>query len=210
MLRIGITQRVVARPDRGERWDALDQSWTCLLARLGAFAVPLANRVENPDSLIDALGLHGVILSGGNDLACLPNPENPAPERDMFERNLIAVCADRTLPLLGVCRGMQMILATGGMLPVQVSGHVGSSHPITPAENCPLPLASRAVVNSFHNYGFYVQSIKGDFSAAALAEDGTVEAVYHRQLPIWGVMWHPEKGPTDEDDDVLIRALFGL
>ena len=71
VFRIGITQRVEELQERGERRDCLDQEWARLLEGAGCIGVAIPNRSSDVRSFIGELGLKGVILSGGNDLATM-------------------------------------------------------------------------------------------------------------------------------------------
>jgi gamma-glutamyl-gamma-aminobutyrate hydrolase PuuD len=64
-------------------------------------------------------------------------------------------------------------------------------------------------VNSFHEWATTPDAMGTALVPLALAPDGTVEAAFHRTLPQVCVMWHPERGSTDEDDVALIHALVG-
>lgn len=212
-MRIGLTQRVERLADRDERRDCLDQAWARLLLDAGFVPVPLPNQPGHGRGLVEALGLSGVILTGGNDLARLPDARDAAPERDAFERELLEFCTNGGPAVLGVCRGMQMIVtACGGRLE-RVADHVRKPHPLIARESV-MPIQSRAEVNTFHNFGTRPELLGGELAVAAVAADGTVEAVVHAELPMWGIMWHPERpiapgAGRDDCDLAIIRALFG-
>jgi putative glutamine amidotransferase len=210
MMRIGLTQRVEVVASYGERRDCLDQAWSSLLEAIGAVPVPLVNRVASTAEYLDALALDGVILTGGNDLADLPGATNTAPERDVFEGALIERCCARGLPLFGVCRGLQHIVRRFGGALERVQGHVAAPHAITGlvASAGAFTLASRASVNSFHGYGLRPAGLGPSLRALALAPDGSVEAVAHREHPLVAIMWHPERDPHDPRDRALMAALF--
>lgn len=211
-MKIGLTQRVETLAEINETRDCLDQSWAAFLFRAGYLPVPLPNQARQADLLVQGLELAGVILTGGNDLAGLPGTRNVAPVRDAFERELLDVCAARRLPVLGVCRGMQMMVCHCGGSVEAVDNHVRRPHPVIPRESV-MPVHPRAEVNSFHTFGTRVERLGPDLRPAGLAPDGTVEAVVHRDLPFWAVMWHPERsirpgGSRDERDAGIIHALF--
>ncbi len=206
MLRIGISQRVEDLPDRGERRDCLDQAWTQLLLRCDFLPVPLPNRVGDVGTYLDELGIGGVILSGGNDLSHLPAPRNAAPERDQFEGELVEACSERRLPILGVCRGLEFLVVHHGGRLQPIEGHIAVRHSLVVTEG--MPLGDRTEVNSFHDYGVFESGLGPNLKAAALAMDGSVEAVVHRQLPHWGIMWHPERAPHANEDAKLIQYFF--
>lgn len=208
MLKIGLTQRVTVLPDRNETRDCLDQAWMRLLIDNGFWPVPLPNCVDDISAMMEALTLDGVILTGGNDLDGLPGGINTAPQRDAFERKLLTYCANQHIPVLGVCRGLQMLVAHYGGMLMRVSGHVACCHAITVEPGCDEILGDRDQVNSFHDWGIMRDGLSEDLQVAAIAPDHTVEAVVHRKYPQLGVMWHPERAPSDERDQRLIRHFF--
>lgn len=208
--RIGLSQRVEMVAGRGERRDALDQAWAALLAELGFVALPVPNMHASPAAFVDDAELDGVVLTGGNDLVGLPGATDVAPERDDVERGLIEACVVRDLPVLGVCRGMQMLASAWGASLVPVAGHAGASHSLRTNGPTPLPVGPRDEVSSYHRFAVAGDGLaRAELIAAAWAPDGTVEAVVHRHLPQWGIMWHPERGPADERDRLVFERLFG-
>lgn len=203
MKRIGLTQRVEVVPSLEERRDCLDQNWTRLLAAAGMLPLPLSNLVNDVSAYLDDLELSGVVLTGGNDIARLETARDPAPERDRLEWALIDACIPRELPLLGVCRGMQVLnIYFGGGLE-RASGHVRTRHRLS--------WDGQAVeVNSYHDHVVPEEALGNGLQATARCEDGTVEALKHRERPIEGIMWHPERErPFQETDIALLRRVFG-
>ncbi|TDI36214.1 MAG: peptidase C26 [Acidobacteria bacterium] len=201
--RIGLTQRVEIIPDYGERRDALDQNWTRLLRKLGFAPVPLMNAIPSNEvgSYLNELDLSGVILTGGNDIAELEGAQDPAPERDRFEASLLDAAIERGLPILGVCRGMQVVnLHEGGNL-VRIDGHAGARHRVE--------WDGRILeVNSYHNFG--IGGLGDGLVATARSDDRSIEAFRHNARAIEGVMWHPEREkPFQEEDLSLLAKLFG-
>jgi gamma-glutamyl-gamma-aminobutyrate hydrolase PuuD len=204
--RVGLTQRVEDFPARGERRDALDQAWTPFLARAGLTPVPIPNRLADPASYVEALDLALVILTGGNDLASLPGAVHAAPERDATEPAIVDHAATHRLPVLGVCRGLQLLVARAGGVLRPVTGHVGTPHPIERSGRGRFPLRTSAV-SSYHDWGVRPDEVGVGLEVLACAPDGTVEAVADPDRPIVGVMWHPERDPADPVDLALVTAL---
>ncbi len=195
---VAVTQRVDIVPRRGERRDALDQSWTRLLAACGLVAMPMPNRPATAAAMLEANGMTGLLLTGGNDLS---HYGGDAPERDETEHLLLRLARERHLPVLGVCRGMQVIQDAFGVPLVTVSGHVAKRHRVEGV----LPTAE---VNSFHGYGT-LESVD-ELEVMGRAPDGVVEAIRHRAEPILGQMWHPEReSPYAAADLARIRRHFG-
>lgn len=211
MKRIGVTQRVELVTNYGERRDCLDQQWASLLDAAGMSMLPIPNGLRDVVSWVEAQNLDGLLLSGGNDLAHLTGATNIAPERDRTESLLLFWAEENRIPVLAVCRGMQMMhcwLGGGALEPIE--GHVARRHPIEVANGSAL-LADRseATVNSFHGWGIPRTSLAQEVCELAWSEDGHVEAFQHIRLPWLAIMWHPEReSPFFSGDIVLLRAQF--
>jgi putative glutamine amidotransferase len=168
---------------------------------------------ESPDETLDLLD--GLVLAGGSDVdpatyGARPHPETEGtwPERDRFELALAHRTLERDIPLLGICRGFQMLnVALGGTIDQhlpdamgherhrEVSGAFSDHH----VRLEPGSLASRAVggettgVKSHHHQGLGELG-EGLVVTGRSADDDVVEAV---ELPdhdfVLGVLWHPEE-----------------
>lgn len=196
---IAISQRVDHLPARAETRDALDQRLNGWVAALGALAVPVPNTLgDDLPHWLDAIRPNALLLSGGNDIG-------DSPGRDRTETALLQHAGLAGLPVLGICRGMQMMAHRSGGELVQLSGHAGKRHAllgdqITSGE---LPVE----VNSFHNWG--LAACPQDYAVLATAPDGSIEAMRHRTLPWEGWMWHPEReAPFAREDIARARLLF--
>ena len=199
MKTVGITQRVIVDPKYGERRDALDQRWPQFLAAVGVVGIALPNRPELAVRIASELGLAGLVLTGGNDLAAYGGD---APERDATEAALIEWARARSTPVLGVCRGMQVIMHGFGAELERAQGHVTASHAAL--------IDGRARdVNSYHN--FIVRKAVPTLQVWGTAWDGSIEAIRHGREPILGVMWHPERvDPFEERDLAMFRSFFDI
>jgi putative glutamine amidotransferase len=204
--RVALTQRVDHLPDRGERRDALDQSWIVLLEAAGFEPVLVPNRLADPVAYVEAMEPALLVVTGGNDLAHLPEPSQPAPERDATEAALLDAATATGLPVLGVCRGLQLLVDRNGGRLVRVDGHVRAPHPVSVLDDS-WPLRDGRVVNSFHGWGVPPGGLGPVLAPLGLAPDGTIEAAHRPGLSQVGVMWHPEREPQDPSDLELIHAL---
>jgi len=210
-LKVVVSQRVEVLTEHGERRDALDQRLCQWLIAAGCIPVPVPNALTTPvlvDHDQDLPGLQSwllsvkadaLVLSGGNDIG-------EAPERDNTERRLLAYAKDCDLPVLGICRGMQMMAVWAGGSLTPVSGHVHTRH-------CFQATTGTGVwpdeVNSFHN--FALADCPDGYIVTGRSEDGTIEAIRHEILPWEGWMWHPEREPQFSQIDVMrFRALLDL
>ena len=211
MTRLGLTQRVEVIESYGERRDCLDQAWTTLLQEWDYQPIPRPNRIEDDRSSVETLDLDGIVLTSGNDLAHLEDASVPAPERDRFETELLEWALDESVPVLGVCRGLEFLnhYFDGSLSPVD--GHVATDHPVTfsrPADST-LELPAELTVNSYHDYGIEQDDVASPLEVIGVAADGSVECVRHPEYPIWGIMWHPEREtPSTAFDRQLFEDLF--
>jgi gamma-glutamyl-gamma-aminobutyrate hydrolase PuuD len=197
MKRIAVTQRVVIDTATGERRDALDQRWTEFLAACGVMPIPVPNQPETALALIQGCNASGILLTGGNDLV---GYGGDAPERDITESRLIDWARWRGLPVLGVCRGMQMLLSEFGAEIVPCEGHVRTTHQLAIGGN-------ERQVNSFHRLG--IRTLPPGFREVARAKDGVLEAASHLSEPLTGIMWHPERAhPFDPADIAFVHGFF--
>jgi putative glutamine amidotransferase len=194
---IAVTQRVTVVPEFGERRDCLDQAWTRFLSACGLVPVLVPNVTDAALAVCERADIDGILLTGGNDLAALGGD---APERDVVEHALLDLAERRRLPVLGVCRGMQVIQHRFEVPLRRVAGHVTAAQ-VVRVEGQP------RTVNSYHC--FAAMSSRPPLDVWAVADDGVVEAVRHTTLPVTGIMWHPERSaPFCQADMQLFRQTF--
>ncbi len=195
-MRIAITQRADEVSSHGERRDALDQRWATLLEAMSVTVVPLPNGLKDPQAWANALGIQGLLLSGGNDLCGLPGAQSEAPERDRSERLLLDMARVQQWSVLGVCRGMQMLNTYLGGTITPVAGHVAVRHPVHPngrPARFLTTLPQDLEVNSFHSFGIAADGLAPHLAPLLHDAQGYVEAVEHTHLRWVAVMWHPER-----------------
>jgi putative glutamine amidotransferase len=212
------------------RWAAWDEvasvlpaSYAASVQRAGGLALLLPSDdevTEDPDELLDRID--GLLLAGGSDVDPATYGAERAPEtesvdtrRDRFEIALVRRALERDMPVLGVCRGMQLMnVAFGGTL-VQHLPPDGPHRPTLGAwgehqvEVELDSLAARAAGGSrcrvkSHHHQAVDRVGDGLRVSGHAAEDGLVEAL---ELPgrrfALGVLWHPE----EDEESPVIRAL---
>lgn len=167
-------------------------------------------------------GISGLLLTGGDDVAPArygesphPTVEDEDPARDEFELGLIAAARKANLPILAICRGIQVLnVACGGTLiqdiPSQVAGALEHTLAVPPHEPFSFAhevwiekdsLLSRLMrerlnddaceVNSRHHQA--VKKVAAGFRVSATAPDGVIEAIEDSDSRFClGVQWHPE------------------
>jgi len=209
--------------EAGARWGAweleaalLPAGYPRLVQRAGALAAMLPP--DAPEHAAAAVArLDALVIAGGPDVEPVrygadrdPRTGPPATARDAWELALIEAALTADIPLLGICRGMQLLnVAVGGTLVQHMDGHaetpgVFGHHPVKPV---PGTLYASAVpeetsVPTFHHQ--CVDRLGAGLTVSAWAADGTPEAI---ELPsadwVLGVQWHPEMGA----DLRVMRAL---
>lgn len=195
---LGITQRIDDITEYIEKRDALDQRWINLLCQCGYFPIIFPNNIDVIEKYLDKFHFSGFILSGGNNLTIHGGNSQ---KRDEVENVLIKYSINKQLPLLGICRGMQMIQYFFDTELKKIEGHINIKHPITIN-------SKKIIVNSYHQYG--ATSSSKDLKILALSEDGVIEAIKHKKFNLYGIMWHPERNNIFLDFDLnLIKQIFG-
>nr|WP_314491745.1 gamma-glutamyl-gamma-aminobutyrate hydrolase family protein [uncultured Pseudomonas sp.] len=198
MILIGLTMLRHLNTRHGDWHDALDQRWSVFLNQCGLTPLYLPNDPDISTALVKQLRPHGLLLTGGGDCSAVTGAMD---NRDATEQALLDLAGELLLPVLGVCRGMQVMLTRAGGTLESVSDHVGK-HMIVEAEE-------RRQVNSFHDYGF--RHVPNGYDVLAVSDDGVVEAVYHPQLRHTGIMWHPERSPAANALDIQrVLQSFGV
>jgi putative glutamine amidotransferase len=162
--------------------------------------------------------LDGVLLTGGTDVdparyGADPSPDllAPEPERDGLEFALLEAAIERGTPVLGVCRGLQVInVFAGGSLNQHVPAHVRYDRPVD-AEEHVVEFAegsilhglygSRRKVNTLHHQT--VDQAGDNLVVTAFSDDGVVEGLEHRWAEVLAVQWHPELMTSRAGDPVF-------
>ena len=165
-------------------------------------------------------GCDALLLPGGGDMEPWRyGQSNTAsrglePERDTAELMLLERFTAAGKPVLGICRGIQVInVFFGGTLCQDLPGHSAvdghdSFHTVRTARSPLLAVCGPLCrVNSAHHQA--ADAPGRGLRAVQWAEDGAVEAVCHDCLPVWGVPWHPERLPG-ELGGRLLRAFLAL
>jgi putative glutamine amidotransferase len=159
-------------------------------------------------------GLDAVIVAGGADVDAdryganaHPSAQAPRPDRDHTELLLIEGARVRGMPLLGICRGMQLMAVAGGgtleqHLPDRLGHHGHAPVPgvfgrhevsVDPASVLGRLLPPRLNVASFHHQGVLTHP---GYAASAWSDEGLLEGMEDAALPFClGVQWHPEVDP---------------
>ena len=205
----------------------LGAAYIAAVEAAGGSAV-LLTPAHDPASVVRLLDAsHGLLLTGGEDVDPTrygqePHPlcEAPNPARDAMEFAALAGAFERGLPVLAICRGMQLLnVARGGtlfqdltaerpgsILHEQAQPVYERSHDARVQQGTRLHAIvgmDELRINSFHHQG--IDHLAEPLQATVWAEDGLIEGVEDREHPwVVGVQWHPERGecaaPGDRRD----------
>lgn len=204
MTMIAITMRMMRHSHPSgiqEIRDALAQDWWSFLSQAlpGVPVLPLPNIGREAVALAQALPVSGLILTGGDDWGLFP-------QRDTTEEALFRWAERQALPVLGVCRGAQIInhFMGGHTSPGFGAKHAGARHAlhVVPRAQEPQLSATSLEVNSYHNGGIKQDDLAPGLTPWAFAPDGSVEGFCSAEGRLTGIMWHPEREPTAQAHDI--------
>ena len=212
--------------DQEEYRQYITRDYLRCLAEAGSVPLLLSMDMTPYELSVCVRQLDGLLLAGGNDIDPMYYNEAPIvglgevnPLRDKAEIALIKAFRDAEKPILGICRGLQILnTALGGTvyqdLPSQFTG-VNAAQLISHQQTSPARYASHRVsiktdsllyrlteceslsVNSFHHQA--VLKLAPTLSACAYADDGVIEAAEDVSHSFTlGVQWHPERMTADE------------
>jgi putative glutamine amidotransferase len=208
----------------------LPYNYVAKVERAGGIAVLIPPRADADAEMARAVvsRLDGLMLAGGVDVeprryAAQPHPsvQEARPDRDAFELALAGVTREWDTPVLGICRGMQvMAVAAGGTLEQHLPDVVGhdehspapgvyGSHTVRTVEGTKVSalLGPQVDIPSYHHQS--VSSHPG-YAPAAWAPDGTLEAMEHTASRFrLAVQWHPEAGQDARLFDGFVHACAG-
>jgi putative glutamine amidotransferase len=229
---VGLTsyvEEVDRSPWVGQRSAVLPHRYVAHVERAGGLAVLLPPRADVDEAMARELvgRLDGLVLVGGADVEASrygasphPTSQSPRPDRDAWEIALLAAAVESDLPVLGICRGMQvMAVAAGAVLDQHLPDRVGHEghcpRPGMYASHHVLPVPGTRVarllgggpldVPTYHHQGVRPESLEGSgWIAAAWHDDGTLEAMEDPSGCFRvAVQWHAE----EDEGAALFEAL---
>ncbi|MFF8954752.1 gamma-glutamyl-gamma-aminobutyrate hydrolase family protein [Streptomyces sp. NPDC014894] len=200
----------------------LPARYPALVQRAGGLAAMLPPDAGPGSAPAVVARMDGLVVAGGADVEPVrygaerdPRTGPATRDRDAWELALIHAALAAGVPLLGICRGMQLLnVALGGTLVQHLDGHTGGEGVFTSHTVKPVPgtryasiVPHAAEVPSYHHQA--VDRLAPGLTACAYAEDGTVEAVETESGWAVGVQWHPEMGGDLAVMGALVEAARG-
>ena len=138
--------------------------------------------------------IHGLILSGGNDLTNIKkNTINSLREKNEVE--IIKYIIKKKLPIIGICKGFQLFSKICGSSIVKINNHQNKNHNVIMRNN---RLLNRKSINtnSFHKYG--VKNLPKAFEIVGTTKDNNIEIAINKKKNFLGLMFHPERKNKDQ------------
>ena len=212
-MNIAITTRRVADPIHHEQRDLVSSDWTHFLYDCfssSSLVIPVVNYPSKVEYMAESIGFDAIILSNGNDLG-------ECPERDETEFRLVTWAINKSIPVLGACRGFQFLnhffngSLHSSIADVSTENHAGCTHKVNLLNSsfCQIAQSDHLMVNSYHDMGITVDALSSELVPFACTENNVVEGFFHPSLPIIGIQWHPERpSPSAQFDALLIKHFF--
>ncbi|WP_295052850.1 type 1 glutamine amidotransferase [Sulfuricurvum sp.] len=207
MKKIAITQRLIANSSYHETREALDIQYSKLIHAAGFLPIILPYEVDFKEYFSECT-IDGILLTGGNDLNSV-NEDSLSKQRDEYEKALIKFAVENSIPLFGICRGLQVIAEYFGSDFKKTTGHVAVRHNLNINEDSHYAkdLKALGAVNSFHNYA--IDTLGKGLLPSATSPDGIIKAVEHIKYALFGQMWHTEReSPFKKEEVAFIQKFF--
>ncbi len=185
-MTILLTMREDINGIKGEKLESISKNWILLLKKLKTDFLLCPNLLSISKNYIERYNITKIILTGGGDI--YDSYDENESRRQTVENYLIEMSISKSIPLFGICRGMQVINKYFGGEKKHIKGHAGTSHKIFFINN-----KKKIKVNSYHNEGIGLNDLGKELRAMAFSEDNLVEAFYHKKYLIYAQMWHPER-----------------
>jgi len=211
---IGVTPRLLV--EDGVEKEFINRDYIKALQTRGANVIMLALNNPNIEELLDLCD--GFLVTGGSDMDPVHYGEDNEeelskginPELDLIDTQVIKYAAKNKVPTLGICRGHQSInVVLGGTLHQHIGEkHKGKKydHEVYTIKNNVLNFNENIITNSYHHQA--VNKVAPNMEVVCYHKDGTIEAIVHKELPIIGIQWHPEKLQDTEPSKIIFDKFF--
>ncbi|MFX3675133.1 MAG: gamma-glutamyl-gamma-aminobutyrate hydrolase family protein [Paenisporosarcina sp.] len=216
-----------------ERVLSLSSDYVEAITKSGGVPIVIPNYQEEEEALKIVQLIDGLLLTGGGDIDPTLFGEEPqsglgsiSPERDASEITLTQKMLNLNKPILGICRGSQVLnIANGGDMYQDIYTQTENKNLLQHTQHAPRSHGSHYVqvyegtklseiihlekfkVNSFHHQA--VREIPQDFQVSAISSDGMIEAIESKSHHfVMGVQWHPESMKNDSVSLAIFKAFI--
>ena len=181
--------------------DFIDHYWLNYFEKKNINYYLVPNKKKLSKKKIEEINL--LIIPGGNDVS---NSLNTSKIRNSIEINLIKICFKKKIPILGICRGAQLLNKSFGGKIKKVKKHMRTRHNIS-FINKEIVKKELLNVNSFHNDGIKKNDLSKSFKVLASDKNKNIEMFISTNKKIIGTMWHPEREKNTQLLDNLIKYI---
>jgi len=199
MLKIGITSNI--KEYYKGYIDFIDHYWLDYFEKKNINYYLVPNKKKLSKKKIKEINL--LIIPGGNDVSNVLKTSNI---RNNIEKNLIKICFKKKIPILGICRGAQLLNKSFGGKISKIKKHMRTRHNIF-FTNREFIKKNFLNVNSFHNDGIKKNDLSKSFKVLASDKHKNIEMFISNNKKIIGTMWHPEREKNTLLLDILINYL---
>lgn len=184
-IKIGLTQNI--KKYFKNFIDFSDHYWIQAFSKKKINFVLIPNHKKISENILKEINL--LILSGGNDVL---SKEKTSKIRNLVESNLIKKSIKKKIPILGICRGAQLLNIFFGGKISKINNHMNRRHQIF-FEDKKIFNREKLIVNSYHNYGIAKNNLSKSFQMLAIDKNENIEMFISKKNRIIGSMWHPER-----------------
>jgi N5-(cytidine 5'-diphosphoramidyl)-L-glutamine hydrolase len=199
MLKIGITSNI--KEYYKGYIDFIDHYWLDYFEKKNINYYLVPNKKKLSKKKIKEINL--LIIPGGNDVS---NVLKTSKIRNIIEKDLIKICFKKKIPILGICRGAQLLNKSFGGKISKIKKHMRTRHNIF-FTNREIIKKNFLNVNSFHNDGIKKNDLSKSFKILASDKHQNIEMFISNNKKIIGTMWHPEREKSTQLLDTLIKYL---
>ena len=199
MFDIGITSNI--KEYYSGYIDFIDHYWLNYFEKKNINYYLIPNKKKTSIKILNKINL--LIIPGGNDVSDFLKTSSM---RNSIENKLIKACSKKNIPILGICRGAQLLNKNSGGKIKKIKNHMRTRHNIFFTKNS-IVKKNSLIVNSFHNNGIKKNDLSKKFNMLANDKSENVEMFISKNKKIIGVMWHPEREKSTLILDKLINYL---